>query len=123
MKIAIPSNTREEDALIYSHFARAPLFAVYEDGKLVGFFENPAANAFRGAGIAVVNFLQQLGVNAVAAVRIGRNALEGLAYYGIKVFQAPEAPIKVVAEKAFKGELQAFTWHGWGGWRRGRRFF
>ena len=100
MKIAIPSSSNQEDAMMYERFGRCNYFCIYDsESDKIDFVNNPAVNARGGAGFQAVEFLINNGVNAVIVPRLGPNA-EGVLRRGdIEVYQGENIPIKDLLNK------------------------
>nr|MDO8062148.1 NifB/NifX family molybdenum-iron cluster-binding protein [Candidatus Freyrarchaeum guaymaensis] len=81
------------DALVDPRFGRAFTFTIVElEGNSIGEVEvvdNPAANAFGGAGPAAAQFIANMQVKAIITGNIGPNAFAALSSLGIEVYLAP----------------------------------
>lgn len=85
MKIAIPLDENKQDICIV--LARAPYFLFQEDGKDT-IVENPASQAYGGAGIQAAQFLVDNGVNILITVRCGQNAADVFKAAGMKIYKS-----------------------------------
>lgn len=95
--------------IVSSVFGRAQSFTIVEvegeEIKDVKTYTNPAANAFRGAGIQAAQFVAEKNVNVVIAGNIGPNALTALQQSGIQTVTS-FAGVKVKdAIKAFLNNI------------------
>ncbi len=84
MKILVPVDSASKDTNVASEFARAPYFAIIDDGK-VSFERNENASARGGAGPRAAQFAVSHGVNKVIVKAIGPNASAALESSGISV--------------------------------------
>lgn len=87
MKFCIPTETdRGLDAPVAEHFGHAAWFTVVDTARgTVAVRANPGCHSHAGA-CHHVGLLRDLGVEAVAGVRIGRRATQALRDTGIEVY-------------------------------------
>ena len=113
MKILVPTQGKGglED-LVSPVFGRAPTFTIVEveneEIKKTEVFENPAASAFRGAGIQAAQFAAEKGVNVILTGNIGPNASMVLQQSGIEVvFGYAGLKVRDAVESYLKGPVPA----------------
>ncbi|OYT42429.1 MAG: dinitrogenase iron-molybdenum cofactor [Candidatus Aenigmarchaeota archaeon ex4484_224] len=134
MRIALPSTGKDLNSIVDSRFGRALYFVFVDvEGKEIKKFEayeNPAYNAFGGAGIQASQFVANKGANVVISPSIGPNSFGLLIQVGIKIYSCPFGiSIKQAVEMFLEGKLNEFKapfgpgfgrGRGWrGGWGRG----
>ncbi len=103
MKIAISVQSKEEGGLFEPRFGRTNYFAIYDtESGAIEFVDNPNAAAVGGAGPKTVQFLLDLGVQAVISGQLGANASMAAKNAGLEVYQAMGGTLQEVIND-FKG--------------------
>jgi len=110
MKLAISSSTGTPDTKFSARFGRCAYFLIVDEGadnweKI----SNPAVNTQGGAGTQVVQFLADLGVEAVISGRYGPNAYDALAAAGINAYLANSGTPRQLVDQAQSGSLSLAT--------------
>jgi len=110
MKIAVSTTSGGLDDKVSEVFGRAVSFTIVDvengDIKSVEVVRNDYAVRGGGAGIAVSQFLANIGVKVVLTGNVGPNALSVLNSAGIKVYRASGLKVSEAVEKFLKGELE-----------------
>ncbi len=128
MKVAISANSKDPDVEFSDRFGRCRYFLItdtgLEDWQEV---ENPAIDAQGGAGTQVVQFLSQMGVDAVISGRYGPYAYDALQAAGMKAYLANSGSPRKLVEDCQAGRLATTSgptgqgFHGGSGRGRGGR--
>lgn len=107
MKLAIPVEVKDENAIMYERFGRAVYYAIYNvDSDTYEFVTNPASDARGGAGVQAVQFLVLKEVTAVVAPHLGPNADNALKRANVEAFQGEAIPVKELVEKWKNNQLE-----------------
>jgi predicted Fe-Mo cluster-binding NifX family protein len=110
MKVAITAKEPDAKAPIERRFGRCAYFIVFDSVSRTWQAEaNPAAEASGGAGARAVQFLSDLGVEAVVSVDFGPKALRALQAAGIKPYTADNGRADGLLEKFLAGTLREVT--------------
>lgn len=115
LKVAVASQGQGGlDDVVSPMFGRCPTFTIVdiENGgiKGVNVVPNQAASAMRGAGIAAVQTLASLGVNAILAGRFGPNAYAACNQSGIQMVEAqPGTRIRDAVQSFISGRLRTIS--------------
>lgn len=106
MKLAIPVEVKDENAIMYERFGRAIYYAIYDDkADSYEFVTNPASDARGGAGVQAVQFLVSKDVTAVVAPHLGPNADNALKRANVESFQGESISVKELVEKWKNNQL------------------
>ena len=87
MKVAVSSESMEEDSRVSDVSGRAPYYLIFDKSKLVKVLKNPFRIGGGGAGFGVAEMLSEEGVDAVISGKIGQNMKSALDERGIKYFE------------------------------------
>lgn len=110
MKIAVPSEGKDENSAVCVSFGRTLFFAVFDDeSKSYEFADNAAADAPGGAGIKAAQALADMGVKTVLAPRMGGNAAAVLEAAGIPVFRTVPGTVSENVAAFLEGKLSPLT--------------
>jgi len=110
MKVCFSADGNNLSSTVDWRFGRCPWFVIVDEkGEIVEAAKNPAANAFRGAGVSAAQTVVEKGAKAVVSGNIGPNAFLILNQQGIKVYQGGGMTVKEAWEKYQKGELPQIT--------------
>jgi predicted Fe-Mo cluster-binding NifX family protein len=129
MRIVIPANGVDLDALISPVFGRCANFIFVEtetDDPDTYPFEvhaNPALESPSGAGVQSAQFVLQQGAQAILSANLGPNAFRIVQSAGIPVYELKGATVHEAVVAFNAGELAPFTTPGPGhvGLGQGRR--
>ncbi len=99
MKIAISSESKDENSTVSSVSGRAPYYLIFEGGKLVKVIKNPFAVGGGGAGFGVAQMLGNEGVELVISGKFGENMKGALGSKGIKFKEISGKKIKAVLKE------------------------
>ena len=106
MKLAIPVEVKDENAIMCERFGRAVYYAIYDvDSDTYEFVTNPATNARGGAGVQAVQFLVSKNITAVVAPQLGPNADNALRRANVEVYQGGAISVKELVEKWKNNQL------------------
>ncbi len=87
MKICLTSIGKTLDLELSPRFGRCPYFLIVDTKtREVESVENKSVSAVRGAGVAAVQTISDLGCGVVITGNVGPNALYALQQAGIKIF-------------------------------------
>lgn len=78
MKIAVSSEDGKEDSPVCPFTGRAPVYIIFEGGKVSRVLKNPFAVGGGGASYGVVQMLSNEGVDLLISGKFGRNMVEAL---------------------------------------------
>lgn len=110
MKIAVTAMTPSLEGEIDPRFGRCPYFLIVDTETMeYQALENPAQQAFGGAGVQAAQFVSSQGVEAVISGHFGPNAYQALRAAGIKVYGGVFGSITDAIEKLKRGELVEVT--------------
>lgn len=102
MRIAIAAMTKDADAKISRHGARAERYLVYDEtGALCDVIENPFKDYDRAVGLRVADYLADKSIDAVAAANLGSGFTRSLDAKGIRHMEC-EGVISEVAKDLAK---------------------
>ncbi|HEC99263.1 MAG TPA: dinitrogenase iron-molybdenum cofactor biosynthesis protein [Proteobacteria bacterium] len=107
MKLAIPAEGTDLNAVIDSRFGRCQYLLVVE-AETMSFeaLENPFRSAHGGAGIKAAQFVSDRGVKAVLAANIGPNAFKTLKAVGIPVVAGLNGEVRQAVEDYKMGKFE-----------------
>lgn len=106
MIIAIPVEEKNLEAAIYTSFARAPYFLIYDtERKESVFIDNNAVTSVGGAGIKAAQTIADNKVDFLLTPRCGENANDVLKASGIKVCKTNGVSLGENISKFITGEL------------------
>lgn len=87
MKICITSTGNNLDSLVSPRFGRCPYFLIIDtESRKVEAVENKSVSAVRGAGVAAVQTISNLGCGVVITGNVGPNAFYALKKAGIEIY-------------------------------------
>ncbi len=110
MRIAVPLDENKQDVCVV--LARAPYF-LFQDEETERIVENPAAQAYGGAGMQAAQFLVDNGVTALITVRCGQNAADVLTAAGMKIYKSVNKTAAEELTALADGKLEELThFHG-----------
>ncbi len=95
MRIAVASESKDENSRVYPVAGRAPYYLIFENGVLVKTIKNPFAVGGGGAGFGVAQMLFNENVDLVVSGNFGVNMIGALDEKGIKHVEVSD---KVVSE-------------------------
>jgi len=99
MKIAVSSNSKDENSQISEMSGRAPYYLIFEYGKLLKTIKNPFRIGGGGAGFGVAEMLSDEKVEMVVSGRFGGNMRGALEAKGIKYKEMSGITVKQALEK------------------------
>ncbi len=104
MKIVVTASGPSPDSPVDPRFGRAPYFVLYDDGEY-RVVENPASQAWGGAGIQAAQQVVSLGAKVVITGNVGPNAAQALRSAGIQVYMGT-GTVREAVERYLRGELR-----------------
>jgi len=99
MKIAISSESKDENSEVSQMSGRAPYYLIFENKKLIKTIKNPFRMGGGGAGFGVAEMLSDEKVNLVISGKFGRNMISTLEIKGIKSKEMSGITVKEALEK------------------------
>ena len=102
MKIAIASEKENEKAKVCPTAGRTPYYLIFQDKKFVKTIKNPFAVGGGGAGLGVVQMLNNEGVEMVISGKFGPNMISALEEKGMKYKEMQDITVKEVLEEFIK---------------------
>ena len=99
MKVAISSNSKDENSQVSGSSGRAPYYLIFENTKLIKTLKNPFRFGGGGAGFGVAEVLSDEGVEIVVSGKFGENMKGALEDKGIKFLELPNTSINVALNK------------------------
>ncbi len=100
MKIAISSESKDENSQVSQMSGRAPYYLIFENGKLTKTIKNPFRIGGGGAGYSVAEMLSEEKINLVISGKFGGNMISALETKGIKSKEMSGITVKEALEKA-----------------------
>ena len=100
-RIAVSSNTRDENSEVSEVSGRAPYYLIFENGKLVKVLKNPFRIGGGGAGFGVAEMLSEENVDMAVSENFGHNMKSALDERNIKYFET-KGKIKDVLKEVEK---------------------
>ena len=100
MKIAISSESKDENSPVSQMSGRSPYYLIFENKKLIKTINNPFRIGGGGAGFSVAEMLSDEKVNLVISGKFGGNMSSALETKGIKSKEMSGITVKEALEKA-----------------------
>ena len=110
MKIALPIEDKDKNALISKSLGRAKYFLIYDTkSNEYLYIDNDALSSQGGAGIKAAQILADNGASHLIALQCGENAATALEAAGIMIYQGQEGSAKENIDKLEAGGLSKLT--------------
>jgi len=108
MKVVVTSSGSDINAEVNPAFGRCPVY-VFVDPETMEYeaVENPAANAFGGAGIQAAQFVVEHGAEAVITGNVGPNAYDVFRAANVPVFRGAGGTVRQAVEAYAAGKLES----------------
>jgi predicted Fe-Mo cluster-binding NifX family protein len=106
MKIAVPADEKDMDAIVCPSFGRAPYFLIYDtSSKEASFIDNSAAASQGGAGIKTAQNIIDHKAEVLLTPRCGQNAAVVINAANIKIYKTEDASVKKNIDSFLEGYL------------------
>jgi len=98
MKVAVSSESKDENSQVSQMSGRAPFYLLFDNGKLVKVLKNPFRVGGGGAGFSVARMLADEKVEMVISGNFGGNMKSALESKGIEYREMQEVNVREALE-------------------------